>query len=370
MDSNAISSRGRSPSRTSTPISRAPSLELPLRTSHSDTPLYSIASRSLSPEDLPEGLELGEYLKEALLRMEKGDRQKKITELRKLSDYELAREDNIFRNRKLMQDMGLGDNIFSDSTLSKSLERNTSAAGSSQAHRSGRHSKPTDDDDFMDDGCSLSDDGVSNNRLAGASEVRRSGRLLKPINDVADGVGSGEGFTSPADESGGMLGSVEESIVGASMEPSSKDNRANEGINPSTEFPTADLSEAVKSGPPSLSMSSPLSSLFAAFFPGYNAATDVAAIEEAWVTPERNVVAVIDKAVLCARGSGLDLFTHVNREDWPDWLLKAFNYLTGCDLGCCWGVAVVLWIELERAYGFSTLSPVSRNEIVYVAMLY
>jgi hypothetical protein len=75
------------------------------------------------------------------------------------------------------------------------------------------------------------------------------------------------------------------------------------------------------------------------------------AIKTTWAIPNK-ASGIINRAILCTRGTAKEILAHVNRADWPEWLTKYFDYLTLLDLGRCWGVAIALWTDLERVYGF------------------
>jgi hypothetical protein len=99
----------------------------------------------------------------------------------------------------------------------------------------------------------------------------------------------------------------------------------------------------------------------ASIFPEYpDGEGDAEAIEVAWAVSAKDLEGVerewaAANRIAAQRNNGI--LTYVNRSDWPDWVSKIFEYLTMNDMGSLWSLAVSLWTELERHYGF--MSPVS-----------
>src|SRR5882762_5507121 len=98
--------------------------------SRDSTPNYSQLDKTPSPEASPvqemgslppadplEGLVLGEHLTAEILSLRDAERSKRVRGLKKMSRGELDREDNIARNRKLLDSLELGpghSSIFED----------------------------------------------------------------------------------------------------------------------------------------------------------------------------------------------------------------------------------------------------------------
>jgi hypothetical protein len=351
--------------------------------------LYRISSRSPSPqgsEDLLDGLELGKFLKAAVLGMELGERRAKLKALKKLSAHELEREDNILRNRQLMEDMGLLEDIFDNPSFTKSQTGKTKPHAGKPGVRHSSHRPTGDDDDFIDDDDLLSDNHSTSGNIAESIgvRVRRSSRLSSNIaSNTAnnDGVGSGNmARVSNADPACGShdpssLLSGEESAAPPRSSLPATDTVVNAAggsaivssdvLNSShSAGGSARIPDALFDKRP-MSDSGKLALLLFTHFPKYvNVEKHLDAIENAWATPHR-VTRTINKAVLCTRGTAFEILSHVDQAGWPHWLTKYFSYLTVTDFGRCWGVAIALWTELERAYGFA--SPVSGCAIIGIA---
>jgi hypothetical protein len=284
---------------------REPSPELA-----SENQLFHIPSRSPSPEDLLEGLKLGDHLTAAVLKMERNARRKRIAELKKCLDYELEREDNILRNRQLMEGLGLNKDIFAGMPTRSKKKTHSS------------RSKPTEDDDDNFNGDNHGDDDTLGNSVEdlGGTRGRRSARLALLTRD--DSMPS-EGNTNNNNEQG--------SDDAGSTVPATSSHSI-----PEAGALTADG----------------LHAFVVSRFP-FSTMVGAHAIKTTWAFPNKTS-GVVDRAILCTRGTAKDILAYVNRTDWPDWLTKYFDYLTVLDLGQCWGVAIALWTDLERTYGFQS----------------
>lgn len=311
-----MTSEGSAPAAPVRSSSRPPS---PVHASRINSPELPVPSRSSSPEDRLEGLKLGNYLKAAVLKMGRDERRKKIAELKKCSDYELVREDNILRNQQLMEGLGLNEDIF----------RGMRPKSKKKPHTA--RSKPTDDDDDDFNGDNDEDD-VAHVEGPGGTRGRRSARLTtSSTRDEASDSISIPDPTSPY-------------VHPMPLEGVTDNEQADDNVGstaPVTDSHTT-LEETHTAGG--------LHTFLVSRFPRCTL-IGAQAIEATWAIPN-NTSTVIDKVILCTRGTAKDILTHVNRAGWPGWLIKYFDYLSCSDLGRCWGVAVALWTDLERVHGF------------------
>jgi hypothetical protein len=320
-NSGAPSNQERAPGQSSTSNPHAGTSPT-LTNSRDSTPDYSQLDNTPSPEagsvremsllrlaDPLEGLALGEHLTAEILGLGEVERSERVGGLKKMSRSELDREDNIARNRKLLDSLELGPghtSIFEDIGTSATEKAPTAPKGKKNTPSI----KPT--------------------------PIRCSARQQQSNSEVENVI------------------IMEDSGVASESGPSPMSNDARDSDNLT--------SVSANNETRIIGTTYTFRTFIASLFPEYpDGEGDVVAIEVAWATSAKDLKGVERKWAaangIAARRNNNSILTCVNRSDWPDWVSKNFEYLTMNDVGSLWSVAVSLWTELERHYGF--MSPVS-----------
>jgi hypothetical protein len=265
-------------------------------------------------------LKLGEHLTAEILGLGEIERSERVKALKKMSRGELDREDNIVRNRKLLDSLEIGPrhaSIFED-------------IGASEAEKAHVARK-----------------GKTNNVGADPAPARRLRRQQRsdaedenPISMENGNVASelsGPFTSAAATHTSGATSPVSNRTAHTTTVPANNETRIIAGRYTFRTF-------------------------IASLFPEYpDGQSDAEAVEIAWATSDEDLEGVEREWAaanrISARRVNTNILTYVNKSDWPDWLSKNFEYLTMNNVGSLWSLAVVLWTELERHYGFA--SPVS-----------
>jgi len=315
----ALSNQQQAPSQPS--VSDPQAGTLTPTNSRDSTPNYSQLDKTPSPEASPvqemgslppadplEGLVLGEHLTAEILGLGEVERSERVGGLKKMSRSELDREDNIPRNRKLLDSLELGPrhtSIFEDIGTSTTEKAPTALKGKKNTPSI----KPT--------------------------PIHRSARQQQSNSEVENVI------------------IMEDSGVASKSSPSPMLNDARDSDNLTL--------LSVNNETRIIGTMYTFRTFIASLFPEYpNGEGDAVAIEVAWAASAEDIESVEREWAVANRVAARrdnSILTYINRSDWPDWVSKNFEYLTMNDVGSLWSLDVSLWTELERHYGF--MSPVS-----------